>query len=561
MPPSTTPSARPTSTSSPPSSATPSQQSSATPSPQSSATASPRATGTPAPTSTPSPHATPTPTPAPTATSSSSFVALHTYFIAASGSDSNSGTSATACGANCGPWRTPNHSVKCGDVIIVAAGSYSADQFGVGNWGSVGSCPSTTAGIDGTGGIYFATVLCAGPTLTSCEVDGGSNEAFRVDASNWAVEGFSGTQLASANGACFSATSETTTTLHHIAFINDVAANCALAGFDSYSWHGSTGGVDQQAVVGTIAFNGAPSTNGSGLCGSGISLIPEGGPDTSAGTHIFVAGAFSYKNVNAPSGAGCNTDGEGLIFDSWGNVSYHYQAVAEQNAFWANGSAAFEAFPQGNHSSQDEAPIVFFHNTAYGDYQDPKNGGGGEIFFNQIYPTGTGSYTITNNIFEAALASAGNNGTTSVRGAEIDCINACAQVTIGGNYIWNSSPPTTTTTGGENTHTYINNVNAGASWPWGSNTYNDPGLANAHALPTNAPNCSAFANTTACMTGAGVVADLAPSGGAAAEGYQPPGPCSADAYYPTWLKGVVYLTWNGSALSENTGLVSKPCNL
>ena len=489
------------------------------------------------------------------------FAALHTYFLSPTGSDGNNGTSATACGTNCGPWQTPKHSVQCGDVIIVAAGTYSADQFGVGSWGTVSSCPSTTGGIGGTGGIYFATVLCAGPKITSCDVNGGSNEAFRIDQSNWAAEGFYGTQLASANGGCYSATSETTASLHHIAFINDIAVNCALAGFDSYSWNGLTGGVDQQAVVGTITFNGAPSTNGTGLCGSGISLIPVNGPDTSAGTHVFVAGSFAYKNINAPVGAGCNTDGEGLIFDSWGIFSYRNQAVVEQNAFWANGSAGFEAFPQGNHSSQDEAPIVAFNNTTYGDYQDPKNPGGGELFFNQIYPTGTGSYTITNNIFEATMGSAGNNGTTTVRGAEIDCINSCSQVNISGNYIWNRNPPTTTATGGENTHAWISNVDSGAAWPWGPNTYNDPGLANPGALLASAPNCSSYATTTACMVGLGVVADLMPSGGAIGKGYQPPGACTADAYFPTWLKGVVYLSWDGSSLTENSGLITKPCNL
>jgi hypothetical protein len=451
--------------------------------------------------------------------------------------------------------------VQCGDVIIAAAGTYSAGQFGVGSWGTVGSCPSSSGGIGGAGGIYFATVLCAGPKLTSCNVNGGSNEAFRIDQSNWAAEGFYGTQLASANGGCYSATSETAATLHHIAFINDVAVNCALAGFDSYSWNGLTGGVDQQAVVGTITFNGAPSTNGSGLCGSGISLIPVNGPDTSAGTHVFVAGSFAYKNVNAPVGAGCNTDGEGLIFDSWGIFSYRNQAVVEQNAFWANGSAGFEAFPQGNRSSQDEAPIVVFNNTTYGNYRDPKNPGGGELLFNQIYPTGTGSYTITNNIFEATVGSAGNNGSTTVRGAEIDCLNSCAQVVISGNYIWNSNPPTTTSTGGENTHAWINNVDSGAAWPWGTNTYNDPGLANPGALLSAAPDCSSYATTTACMSGLGVVADLMPSGGAVGKGYQLPAACTADAFYPTWLKGVVYLSWDGSSLTESGGLITKPCNL
>ena len=269
-------------------------------------------------------------------------------------------------------------------------------------------------------------------------MNGGANEAFRVDASNWAVEGFSGTQSSSANGACFSATSESTTTLHHIAFVNDLASDCALAGFDSYSWHSSGGGVDQTAIVGAIAYDGAPSTNGSGLCGSGISLIPANGPDTSPGTHVFVAGTFDYKNVNAPTGAGCNTDGEGLIFDSWGIPRYQYTAVVEQNVLWANGSAAFEAFPQGNHTSDDMATIVLFGNTTYGNYQDPKNPGGGELFFNQVYPSaGVGSYTITNNIFEATMATPGDSGAGRVVGAEIDCDNGCpeAVMNVDGNTI------------------------------------------------------------------------------------------------------------------------------
>ena len=88
--------------------------------------------------------------------------------------------------------------------------------------------------------------------MASCNVNGGSQEAFRVDASNWAVEGFSATQLNTASGGCYSAVSETSTPLHHVAFINDIASNCDLAGFDSYSWNGITGGFDQQAVVGAI---------------------------------------------------------------------------------------------------------------------------------------------------------------------------------------------------------------------------------------------------------------------------------------------------------------------
>jgi hypothetical protein len=109
---------------------------------------------------------------------------------------------------------------------------------------------------------------------------------------------------------------------------------------------------------------------------------------------------------------------------------------------------------------------------------------------------------------------------------------------------------------------YNNNVHNTTSFPFGTNTYNNPGFANPGGLPTGAPNCSSYTNTTDCMnTGYSVYADLTPSGAAAGVGYKPPGACAADAYYPTWLKGIVYLRWSGTALSENAGLVNKPCDL
>ena len=165
------------------------------------------------------------------------FRPLRTYYVSPTGSDRNSGTSPRTA------WATPRHAVECGDVIIAAAGSYARNQFGTNSWGEVSNCPSTRGGIDGRGGVYFAALLCAGPDITSCSVDGGRYEAVRVDASNWAIEGFIATQASTGNSACFSATSETNATLHHIAFINDIAINCHYSGFNSYSW------TDRKSVV------------------------------------------------------------------------------------------------------------------------------------------------------------------------------------------------------------------------------------------------------------------------------------------------------------------------
>ncbi len=131
-----------------------------------------------------------------TITATTTFTPLHTYFMAASGcSDANAGTSAGS------PWCTPNHPVVCGDVIVAAAGNYNGD---LGTWGTVSGCPSTTGGIDGTGGIYEAVLLCGGAglgTSNGCFIDcavaacngqpgAGPRAGININGNNWAAEGF-----------------------------------------------------------------------------------------------------------------------------------------------------------------------------------------------------------------------------------------------------------------------------------------------------------------------------------------------------------------------------------
>jgi hypothetical protein len=490
------------------------------------------------------------------------FSALHLYYISTTGDDRNSGrTPATA-------WRTPRHAVSCGDVILVEPGTYDGtwSVFGADSWGQVSDCPSRSGGIDGKGGIYFAVLLCAGPSLASCTVTSGNGPDFRVDQSNWAVEGFSMTQSGGgdvgANG-CAAATSESVTTRHHIAFINDVAANCNFSGFGSYSWT-SLGGVDQFAVVGAITYNDAASLNAGGLCTSGISVIPVGGPDQSAGTHVFIAGNFGYRNINAPSGAGCNTDGEGLVFDSWACTKYAYQAVAEQNVWWGNGSAGFEIFPNCPNNG-DTARIYAFENTSYGNQRDPKRkGSAADLMLNQLAPTpeGGGRYDVFENIFVTTEATSGDNSSTSVYAAGIAINNSnVSLIDVSRNYIWQSAPGSVTTEGAPNTDVWVAGEHITASFPFGSNVYSDPFFANAGNLVKESPDCANYTNTTSCMNEKYHVArDLTPIA-AVGYGYAAPGPCESDPYFPIWLKGVVFLRWTGSRLTENSGLITKPCDL
>ena len=492
-----------------------------------------------------------------------SFTALHTYYLAATGcSDANTGTSPTA------PWCTPKHNIVCGDVIIAAAGNYNRRQFGntsgSGNFGAVSNCPSTSGGIDGTGGIYFAILLCAGPDLMSCKVNGGGGPAFDVSRSNWAIEGFWATQNTNADRACFDTVGTSPPAIwHHIAFINNIASTCDLAGFTTgYTTLGT--GNDQTAVIGGIVYNGANSINA--VCGSGISIIPINGPDTSSGTHIYISQNFVYKSTNAPGGCAVgggtypHSDGEGIIFDTWGNNGgYKYQAVLINNVMWLNGNQGFQIFP-ANSAGTDLAQYYVFNNTSWGNFNDPQTGGGGEIYLHGTYPSGTGKYVVQNNIWLAnkhSPANSNNGGT--VYGIQLDCISNCssqAYILISGNYIWNSYPPTSTTTGPYNT--------APTSFPWGSNTYNDPGLTNTAALPTGAPDCTGYSNAVTCMNTKHNVYDLIkPTIAPTTVGYQPPGACKADAYYPTWLKGVVYLKYNSSdgSITEYDDLITKPCGL
>jgi hypothetical protein len=85
------------------------------------------------------------PIPIPQQVATKTFTPLTLYFVdPVSGSDGANGLSV----ANA--WKTPNHTVHCGDVLLVKPGSYSTGQLS-GTFGAVSNCPSMTGGIDGQG--------------------------------------------------------------------------------------------------------------------------------------------------------------------------------------------------------------------------------------------------------------------------------------------------------------------------------------------------------------------------------------------------------------------------
>ena len=109
----------------------------------------------------------------------------------------------------------------------------------------------------------------------------------------------------------------------------------------------------------------------------------------------------------------------------------------------------------------------------------------------------------------------------------------------------------------------------------GTNTYENPSFKNTYDLLTNqigVPNSrvcnttqssSGLKSNTNTLTTPSVISDLtASASGTSGKGYQLPSTtCASNSLYPTWLKGIVYLHWNGTSLTENIDMVTKPCNM
>lgn len=423
-----------------------------------------------------------------------------TYYMTPTGNDANSGTITL-------PWASPNHAINCGDVISAAAGTYSSANFGArGNWGTVSNCPSTN-------GIYFASVKCAGPYVTSCIINDTTGAAVVIDQSNWAFIGWTVSSSYTSLGGCLIATPSTTATIHHIAFINVVANGCFGGGIGTTSYYANSAySVDQFAVVGAIAYNAA---QGASECYSGVGDFQPTNFDTSPGTHVFIAGVFSYGNIDpATCNSSANSDGEGIIFDTWSGNSYTGQGVIEQSMFLGNGNPGILVF------NNTTAPIYIRSSTSWGNFRSTTQvGGAGELTYN-------GSTAVTSAI--------GNllQGTVVARTGVYGClVNAGgANDVVSGNYCVGPS--------GQNT-----SIVSSPGFSFGANITTSPGFASP-AIPS-VPSCSGVATTTLCM--ASVIANFANTTGL---GYQPPGPCTPDPLFPTWLAGMV-----------PDGIITKPCGL
>jgi len=524
------------------------------------------------------------------------FVPLHKYFISTTGNDANDGlTPATT-------WATPNHPVVCGDVIIVQSGTYNAGQFS-GKFGNVSNCPSTTGGIDGAGGIYFAVLLCGGPDLMSCKITGPMPfdeplvkwHGQLGNTHNWAVSGFllanapnsRAFEIRIVDNGCTGAPG-TLYTAHHIASINNVVTNTGQA-FGLNDCGIARGqnppAADYLAIVGTIAQN----SNQDGICLAALDFVGTGASDgATSAIKGFMYGNFAWSN-QVPA---CNPtfDGEGIMFDTMETHKANGIWTAKNNVVWNSMRYGIHFFWQC--ATTTPFTVNFLNNTVFANNAGPGVTGtalAGEI--NVASNTGCQGFNvpvtvnIKNNIGKATIAQypAMPPDTSFIYAFALGTRNqppathwpSLVLGTAGNENVWKGQQTVCVKFNRVGSCDPGNNVAIGDSLNLlGTNFYVDPAFTNETDLLTNrlgVPNCTGFKNVTACMgwdahtgtlTVPSVISDLtANAAQAAGKGYQRPSTTcvASDPDYPPWLKGVVYLQVTGSTITQRSGLVTRPC--
>ena len=432
-----------------------------------------------------------------------------TYYFApesGGGNDSNNGLSPKT------PWLTPNHSLNCGDVIIAAASTaYSSSQFTYNKWGTV-TCPA---------GNNVAWLMCV--TFDACKLSITSTDGFHVDNNYWGIQGWE-VDGSSTAGSCFIAFPDNSN-IHHIIFANNIANQCGQEGFGTSTYQGH--GTDYLVIVGNIAYD---TVQGRSNCTSGISIYEPVNYDTLPGTHMYVAGNFTYDNVGPTVCNGGNpTDGEGVIFDTFDGSqtglpnSYSGQAVMDNNIAMFNSGSGFQVSSNNPRGANPSAPIYIRQNTAYSNW-------------NSSHETST---YCPNILIYGRSTQALNN--LSVNGpAPIPCSNRTAAYAFA-YYVDSSGDTTPLNIFVHSNYGYANGGSNTGSYPSGfifgsNNIFANPSLSN--PVDPGAPSCGSYASVAACM--ATVIANFTPTNAAATEyGYQIPSRTPVyDPLFPQWLCNV-----------------------
>ena len=232
------------------------------------------------------------------------------------GSDGNNGTSTST------PWLSVNHNVNCGDVILAAKSTtYSGYNFAPTSVGGTGWGTVTCGGNDNV-----AWLTCA--SFDNCKFSTHGPEAdIEINANYWGVQGF---ESSNTGGNCFLALPTTagtntgspptnSSTVHHVAFAQNVVNGCGGDGIATAEDAGGTGpaAVDYAVIIGNVAYASGQQNN---ECFSNISIGSPGNFDTVATTKFYLSHNLGYRSVDNSTCAGspATTDGECNIFDTTG---------------------------------------------------------------------------------------------------------------------------------------------------------------------------------------------------------------------------------------------------
>ena len=392
------------------------------------------------------------------------YTCKNQYYVSPGGSDTNSGTSSAQALKTIGAaTRLP---LQGGDCVTVADGTYN-ETVVVSTSGSADSC---------SGYVVFRAANQGGAKVVSTDQYTG----FTVSANYVMVDGFDLED--SATGSAFGAGTNTLVNgkvivYHHIAAIRNVAHDSGGAGLSAI--HADYIRFEQN----TVYNNSTRSTYGD----SGIDLWEAQASDTLPGFHIVIRNNYAYLNIESDIPTNLQTDGEGIIVDSfdyadpaYGSTPYHQETLIENNVIWGNGGRGIEAA-----GGQPTSYVTIRNNTVFDNNRQQQQWAGSEIVsygnHNSIY---------NNIVILGPHAQNGTNGDTTLPLMD-NCETSSGGVVVAGGSVWANNVVVNLRS--SNQLSYTSCLSAGNTIPTGSNLMGvDPGLAVETLPASTAPSLSSF---------------------------------------------------------------------
>jgi hypothetical protein len=405
------------------------------------------------------------------------------YFVSPTGSDDNSGTSATEAVKTIG--KATSLPLVGGDCVTVADGTYD-ETVVIGTSGSADTC---------SGYVVFRAASPGGANIVSTDEYTGVT----VAASYVMVDGFD--MQDTGTGSAFGAGTNTLSNghvivYHHIAAIHDIAHDSGGAGLGAIH-------ADYIRFEANVVYN---NSSRSDYGDSGIDLWEAQASDDLPGFHIVIRNNYSYGNIESGIPASLQTDGEGIIVDSfdyadltYGSTPYAQDTLIENNVVWGNGGRGIEAA-----GGEPTSHVTIRNNTVFDNNRQLQQYPGAEIV----------SYGNDNAIYDniVILGPDDQNGSDGDQTYPLldNCGTSGGGVVIAGgstwenNIVYNMKSPTALS--------YTSCISGMNSIPTGDNLMGkDPGLAAEKLSSPATPTLSDLTIDTASpATHAGTTASYAP---------------------------------------------------